>query len=100
MTPEQFKTFLESNEKATATAIEKYVNGGIRAVRSELQEHIKNYTLFQQSLLPMIEVFKTNNIVRMRLRDDTSTIVFYAKSALTIGALITAMWGIIKWSLK
>lgn len=43
MSPEQFQTFLEHNEKGTAAAIEKFVNGGIRAVDAKLNHHIEQH---------------------------------------------------------
>lgn len=39
MTPEQFKLFLTSNEEATERAIEKHVNGDVRAIGKRLDDH-------------------------------------------------------------
>ena len=38
MTPEQFQQFLEANEKSTAVAIEKTVNGKIKAIHAILEK--------------------------------------------------------------
>ena len=50
MTPEQFLTFLKSNEEATGRAIEKHVNGHIREMRVELQEHAKTDLKYQDKI--------------------------------------------------
>lgn len=44
MTPEQFQQFLIQNEKSTGEAIEKFVNGKIRAVDAKVEE-IKDWTI-------------------------------------------------------
>lgn len=44
MTPEQFQQFLIQNEKSTGEAIEKFVNGKIRAVDVKIEE-IKDWTV-------------------------------------------------------
>lgn len=44
MTPEQFQQFLIQNEKSTGEAVEKFVNGKIRAVDAKVEE-IKNWTV-------------------------------------------------------
>lgn len=41
MTPEQFEIFLEDNRKSTAEAIEKTVNGKIRAIHTLLEDQNK-----------------------------------------------------------
>lgn len=40
MTPEQFKLFVESNERVTAQAIDKYVNGKIDSMTRKLDAHV------------------------------------------------------------
>lgn len=40
MDAEQFKIFLEQNDKSTARAIEKHVNGHLRDMDKKLQDHI------------------------------------------------------------
>ncbi len=44
MTPEQFQQFLIQNERSTGEAIEKFVNGKIRAVDAKVEE-IKDWTI-------------------------------------------------------
>ena len=50
MNPEQFLTFLKSNEEATGKAIEKHVNGHIREMRIELQEHAQADLKYQDKI--------------------------------------------------
>ena len=97
MTPEQFSLFLESNERATAAAIQKFVNGKIDYLTGEvarnhqsLMEHSRDDKIWQEKLEPMLKVFDDNTIVKMKLKKTTGTIVFYTSSFTVIGAAV--MW--------
>lgn len=92
MTPEQFQQFLEANERATALAIEKYVNGGIRTIRSELKSHAETDETFQKRMSPMIEVFENGNIVKMTIKKEAKEIVFWTTSLTTVGVFLYAIW--------
>ena len=125
MTPEQFAIFLKANDESTFKAVEKFVNGDIRELkadvgllRKEVEEHtareeenrvetgkrLKEQTIktetFQERAEPMLQAFENKKIVRAVVEKETKTITFYATSALTIGALLTGIWALIKWTLK
>lgn len=62
MSPEQFSQFLESNEKATATAIQKFVNGKIDNLTKKVEDqhefmvnHAKEDKEFQEKMSPYLE---------------------------------------------
>lgn len=55
MTPEQFKIFLESNERATAKAIEIHVNGKIRVLDQKLTDHMNNEEVRWNEIKPYLE---------------------------------------------
>ena len=62
MTPEQLKQFIVANDKTTKEAIEKYVNGGIRALDNKLNLHInvtkeqwEAQSVFMEKMLPVTE---------------------------------------------
>ncbi len=104
MNEDQFKIFLKSNEEATGKAIQKFVNGKVDKMIEEqmeqnikMNDHIRKDEDFQRRSEPMLRVFEENNIVKMKFRNETNTLVFYAKSALTIAALGSLVWGIIKF---
>ena len=50
MSPEQFKIFLESNDKATDKAIEKHVNGHIREMSTKLDKHAAQDLVYQEKI--------------------------------------------------
>lgn len=54
---------------------------------------------FHTRMEPVMRAFEENNIYKMTLKKDTGTLVFYTKSALTMGVLITSIWAIIKYFL-
>lgn len=54
---------------------------------------------FHTRMEPVMKAFEDNNIYKMTLKKETGTLVFYTKSALTVGALLTAVWAIIKYLL-
>ena len=96
MTPEQFKEFLESNERATALAIEKYVNGGIRNIGKRLDEHAAEDKKFQDTVKPITDAFNEKKIVRMKFREETGTLVFYVTSIGVVSTFIMSVWYLIK----
>lgn len=96
MTPEQFQVFLKSNEEATAKAIEKYVNGGIRGMKEDLLKHSADDKAFQDRLEPVIKVFEDNKVVKAVLETETKKITFYIREITTIGVFLVGVWGIIK----
>lgn len=62
MTPDQFSQFLESNEQATSTAIQKFVNGKIDALALKvdanhefIQAHAKEDKEFQDKMEPYLQ---------------------------------------------
>lgn len=50
MTPEQFEIFLKSNKESTAEAIEKTVNGKIRAIHNLLEDQNKISLEFREKV--------------------------------------------------
>lgn len=50
MTPEQFEIFLKDNRESTAEAIEKTVNGKIRAIHNLLEEQNKISLEFREKV--------------------------------------------------
>lgn len=66
MTPEQLETFIKANEKSTAEAIERTVNGKIRVIGEKLDNHIvasrehwEKSTKFMEELQPVREGLST-----------------------------------------
>lgn len=55
MNEEQFKIFLESNERATGDAIQKFVNGKIDGIKADLQEHTEKHDAFMEELKPILQ---------------------------------------------
>lgn len=63
MTPEQFTAFLESNERATADAVQKFVNGKIDAMTEKLDTHLIEHKAEMEDLRPIIETFKGGKLI-------------------------------------
>ena len=62
MTPKQFRAFLESNEKATGAAVEKYVNGKLDGMKKTLDEHVIEHKAEMDDLRPIIEAYKGGRV--------------------------------------
>jgi len=62
MTPDQFQQFLEHNERSTAEAIEKYVNGGIRTVTKTLEDHITKHDAFMEDVKPILQAYQGGKV--------------------------------------
>lgn len=55
MTPQQFQQFLEHNERSTAEAIEKTVNGKIRQLDDKLERFMATSVLFREEVKPLLQ---------------------------------------------
>lgn len=55
MTPDQLKLFIRENERSTAEAIERTVNGKIRMMDEKLDAHIKVSQDFQDEVKPYLQ---------------------------------------------
>lgn len=95
MTPKQHKKLMDDISVQVTKIIKETVNGKIDKLTDSFQTHLLSDENFQNSMKPMIEVFDTNNIYKMKLKTNTGTIVFYAKSALTIGSFLAGTWWVI-----
>ena len=58
MTPEQLQIFLEDNRKSTGAAIEKYVNGNLRALDQKIEEHNRVHNEDMKRILPVVEAYE------------------------------------------
>ena len=50
MDAEQFKIFLESNDKATGRAVEKHINGHLRDIDRKLDAHAAQDLKYQEKI--------------------------------------------------
>jgi hypothetical protein len=107
MNDEQFSRLTEilvkANEVSTEKIINKTVNGGIIELRKEVAAHhafIKNHAQndeeWQTRAEPMIKIFEDNNVVKMKLRSGTGTLVFYVSSLSVIGVATLWLWNQLK----
>ena len=62
MTPTQFKKFLESNEKATGAAVQKYINGKLDLMSNKLDTHVTEHKAEMDDLRPIIEAYKGGRV--------------------------------------
>lgn len=84
MTPEQFATFLKSNEKATGAAIEKFVNGKIRAIDTKLSEHIKRVE-------PVIEAYEETSAENRVGKRYGNRLIWLSGVTIALGVLYGAV---------
>jgi len=58
MNPEQFEIFLERNEKSTAEAIERTVNGKIRTLTTLVEKHNEKHEADMADIKPIVVAFQ------------------------------------------
>jgi hypothetical protein len=59
--------------------------------------HFDNINTFIKRMEPFLIALEDSKTVKMRIKADTTSIVFYAKSALTIGSFLAGLGLIIKY---
>ena len=84
MTPDQFLTFLESNERATAKAIQETVNGKIDNLKKDIANHNKKHDDDMNRLMPIIQSYEST---QRHLADARTS----GKAVLWIAGFITAI---------
>ena len=84
--------------------IESKQNGEYVRMTEEYTKHtVADASAFQKindfhtRMIPMVEVFENNNIVKATIKSDTNTIVFYVKSAGVIVGFLGGTWYFIRW---
>jgi len=55
MNEKQFAIFLEHNDRSTKEAVEKHVNGKIRALDEKLDQHILSEQIFREEVKPLLQ---------------------------------------------
>lgn len=83
MTPEQFDIFIDSNEKATSAAIEKYVNGGLRRMDKKLDDHIARVE-------PVIKAYEDQKINNETATKYGKRLIFWSQIVGAFGILYIA----------
>lgn len=84
MTPEQFTIFLEKNEKSTAEAIERTVNGKIRTLTELVRDHNTKHEADMADIKPIIEAYNGGKALGNLLK--------WIGSVIGAGALIWALF--------
>lgn len=90
MTPEQFEIFLKDNRESTAEAIEKTVNGKIRAIHNLLEEQNKTSREFREKVESHIETVEPY-IVGVESTKLVAT--FVGKAMMWIGGFVLTVGG-------
>ncbi len=72
----------------------------------ELRQHFREDKDFQdlvtkqfERMNPMLEMFETNKIYKMKVKEETGTIIFYVKSVTSILVLLGMGWAFLKFIL-
>ena len=100
ISPKQLQILERSNEKAIGRGIEKYVNGHLRAMKKQLDDHIICEQAFQKRAEPMLRTFEENNIVKAVIEKDTKKITFYIREVTTVGFFLAGVYTLIKYIFK
>lgn len=90
MTPEQFSTFLESNEQATGAAINKFVNGRIQKIDDKLTDHIKKFDAHTVRVEPVIKAYEESEAVNKAGTKYGKRAIFWSKVLMALGFLYGA----------
>lgn len=81
LSPEQYRGFLEDNQRSTAEAIRVTVNGKIDTLKGIMDQHNDKHEKDMQRIMPVIEAFEESKQ--------------FAKSAKTSGLVILWLAGFI-----
>jgi hypothetical protein len=90
MTPEQFEIFLKDNRESTAEAIEKTVNGKIRAVHQMLEDQNNQNSKFHEKVENHI---KTVEPYILGIESTKLVASWFGKSMMYIGAFVLTVGG-------
>lgn len=90
MTPDQFTIFLKENERATGEAIEKFVNGKIKAIDTKLTEHIERVE-------PVIKAYEESELLNNTVGKYGERTIFLGKIATSFGVIGASIIWIINY---
>ena len=90
MTPEQFEIFLKDNRDSTAEAIEKTVNGKIRAIHNLLEEHNRISHEFRETVETHIATVEPYII---GVESTKMVATWIGKSMMYVGAFVLTVGG-------
>lgn len=90
MTPEQFEIFLKDNRESTSEAIEKTVNGKIRAIHNLLEEQNKISGEFREKVETHIATVEP---YILGIESTKLVASWFGKSMMYIGAFVLTVGG-------